>query len=170
MKEVAADVIMNEFKAKKPQAQNARLFAQTYVLPDYFHKVINFPIRNPTHEEEFRTSNQSLMKIQAKAIKNIKSFIQWISFDSENDDNKLINMIFEEEIHKLKAALQKKMSEMRNYENTESIALGCLSQCLFCGARCFNPTDCKKTKVRHKTPFHRPMAFKGSSKMVNGKK
>jgi len=63
-----------------------------------------------------------------------------IKFNSDSNDQ--TNRLLSAERVKLQAQLDRKKKNMSNYNLTENIALGCLAQCFFCGARCMQTDDC----------------------------
>ena len=91
-------------------------------------------VREPYKDSEFRESNIQQLDFLAETIKDVKSFISMIKFNSDSNDQ--TNRLLSAERAKLQAALDHKKKMMSNYALTENIALGCLAQCFFCGARC----------------------------------
>lgn len=160
MKETVSFHVINEFKLKKSYISSYQFFKQTYTMPESKHKIINCNIRSPRSDDPFKANCRNTMLMYAKAIKDIREFVKWVQFDTDNEES-LVQKIFKEENKKLQAGLEKKTKEMRNFDHAESIALGCRAQCYFSGARCIQNEVCKETK-KHKTPYHRPMAFHGT--------
>ena len=119
-------------------------------------------------DDPFKSNSRNTMLLYAKKIKDIREFVRWVQFDT-NSKESLAEKIFVEENKNLQANLEKKIKEMRNFDHTENIALGCRARCFFSGARSMNNGTCEDNK-KYKTPYHRPMAFHGTHWLKNGKK
>ena len=62
-------------------------------------------------------------------------FVQLLKFVDSNEEAQ-VNKMIKTARTKFVETLEEKKKAMKNFMRAESIALGCLAQCFFCGARC----------------------------------
>ena len=74
------------FIGKKSAAEGHRIFEQAIALPDFPEKIINMIVREPYKDQDFIDTNKQQIEFLSETIRDVKSFIQVIKFDSDSND------------------------------------------------------------------------------------
>ena len=87
MKDAVSFHVINEFLKKKPIIHGHQFFKQGYVMPESKHKILSCNIRDKRSDEPFKGNCSNTMLMYAKAIKDIREFIRWVQFDTDNEES-----------------------------------------------------------------------------------
>ena len=142
--------------------EKLRLFEKAYRLPVCKMDEVEIIDDSKFSDEQLSGDKESILQIAlALKVDNISHFVQSLSVDNNDKLRETVEKIEHKYSTKLKSQLNREQSFRQNYEFAKNQTLGCLAECDFCGARCMSTEDCSKLGLKHKTDYHRPMAFKG---------
>ena len=127
---------------------------------------------DPDDFKEFFNHDEEVLDLLRKRIKFEASDIPMFThFLSEMSENQPMQIGSEAQKRFLKSQLEAEVDNSPEvFVQFQKAALGCTGMCPFCGARCNSPTECVEGECLHRSDHHRPMAFKGSFEMRDGKK